>query len=157
MHLDDPTWREAFLRPRDAHGTIVQLASSTIERPLMGELLRQAREQGAGSLRELARGAGESRVWWDERPPREGAPVRLERVVLQTASLDDAARLYRDTLGGEAIEQGEGSLELRWPGGGRLRLERSDGAPAGIARLEARGTEELELVLATVPLRVSSG
>lgn len=151
--LDDPAWREAFLRPRDAHGTLVQLASSTLERPPMAELLQRAHEQGAASLVELARGGGESRVWWHERIP--GAPtVRLERVVLRTPSLEDAARLYCDILRGEVVERAERSLELSWPGGGRLRLERSDGAEAGIARLEGRGAEPAEVTLATVPLRI---
>jgi len=26
VHLDDPDWKEAFLRPSGAHGTLIQLA-----------------------------------------------------------------------------------------------------------------------------------
>ena len=28
INLDDPHWKEAFLRPRQAHGTLIQLAQS---------------------------------------------------------------------------------------------------------------------------------
>lgn len=28
VNLDDPDWKEAFLRPRQAHGTLIQLAQS---------------------------------------------------------------------------------------------------------------------------------
>ena len=28
INLDDPNWKEAFLRPRQAHGTLIQLAQS---------------------------------------------------------------------------------------------------------------------------------
>jgi catechol 2,3-dioxygenase-like lactoylglutathione lyase family enzyme len=142
VSLDDPEWREAFLRPRDAHGTIVQLASSTLERPPMAEMLREP----AARLTQYARGAGPSRVWWRE-PPRGGETVRLERVVLRTPALEDALRLYRDLLGGEPV----GEDELRWPGG-RLRLERGD--DAGIVALEAGGPERDDLSLAGLPLRI---
>jgi catechol 2,3-dioxygenase-like lactoylglutathione lyase family enzyme len=142
VSLDDPEWREAFLRPRDAHGTIVQLASSTLERPPMAELLALPPE----ALTRYARGAGPSRVWWRE-PPRGGETLRLECVVLRTPALDDALRLYRDLLGGELV----GESELHWPGG-RLRLERGD--DAGIVALEVRGPARADLSLAGLPLRI---
>jgi catechol 2,3-dioxygenase-like lactoylglutathione lyase family enzyme len=141
VSLDDPEWREAFLRPRDAQGTIVQLASSTLSRPPMDQMLREPPER----LTRYARGAGPSRLWWRDRP-RGGETVRLERVVLRTPALEDAVRLFRDVLGGEPV----GGDELGWPGG-RLRLER--GEPAGIVALEGRGTAR-DVALAGVPLRI---
>jgi hypothetical protein len=31
FHCSDPTWKEAFISPRSAHGTIVQLAESNLD------------------------------------------------------------------------------------------------------------------------------
>jgi methylmalonyl-CoA/ethylmalonyl-CoA epimerase len=33
VSLDDPTWREAFIHPRDAHGVLIQLAESELPYP----------------------------------------------------------------------------------------------------------------------------
>jgi methylmalonyl-CoA/ethylmalonyl-CoA epimerase len=30
VHLDDPHWKEAFLRPSKAHGTLIQIAQSSV-------------------------------------------------------------------------------------------------------------------------------
>ena len=33
VSLDDPTWREAFIHPKDAHGVLIQLAESELSYP----------------------------------------------------------------------------------------------------------------------------
>lgn len=100
VDLRDPQWQEAFLHPRQAHGVVVQLAQS----------------QGT----------------WESPPPpglpapATGAPATLDHVAHAVASLDEAATLFRDLLGG--AEVGDGAvgggrfLDLGWPGGGRVRL-----------------------------------
>jgi hypothetical protein len=38
--LDDPHWKEAFLRPSGAHGTLIQLAQSSAPDEVVKERLR---------------------------------------------------------------------------------------------------------------------
>jgi methylmalonyl-CoA/ethylmalonyl-CoA epimerase len=40
VHLDDPHWKEAFLRPSGAHGTLIQLAQSYAPDEVVKERLR---------------------------------------------------------------------------------------------------------------------
>jgi methylmalonyl-CoA/ethylmalonyl-CoA epimerase len=40
VHLDDPDWKEAFLRPSKAHGTLIQIAQSSQPDDLAKERLR---------------------------------------------------------------------------------------------------------------------
>jgi methylmalonyl-CoA/ethylmalonyl-CoA epimerase len=40
VSLDDPTWQEAFLRPSKAHGTLIQLAQSSVPEEVVAERLR---------------------------------------------------------------------------------------------------------------------
>jgi hypothetical protein len=75
---------------------------------------------------------------------------------MRTADLDAALGFFGDLLGGSAQtaspdprdgdgaghRDGEGLakvVEVRWPGGGRIRLEETPGATPGIDRLELEG------------------
>jgi methylmalonyl-CoA/ethylmalonyl-CoA epimerase len=40
VHLDDPDWKEAFLRPSKAHGTLIQIAQSSEPDELAKERLQ---------------------------------------------------------------------------------------------------------------------
>jgi methylmalonyl-CoA/ethylmalonyl-CoA epimerase len=152
LDLSDPTWREAYLRPKDAHGTVLQLADSTFVRPPLSESLALAREHGPAATLHLALGRGESVVWWQELPAASREPAFLERTVLRTPDLDGALRLYGDLLDGRTTGAGDGWAELRWEqGGGLLRLERTDD-PAGIDRLEISGGAIEDWPLLSVPL-----
>ena len=100
VDLRDVQWQEAFLHPKQAHGVVVQLAQ--------------------------AEGSWESPPPPDLPPPAASAPATLDRVTHVVASLDGAAALFRDLLGGREVDTGTldgGSfLELAWPGGGAVRL-----------------------------------
>ncbi len=123
----DPWWHEAFIVPRDAFGTVVQLAAQP---PDAGFPVRFARVR--------ARGPDGEPAWWPAVPPRAPDPVRLRQVVLRTGDVKAGRAFFGDLLGGEVLTDGSGFVELGWPGGGRLRLE--DGAePGGISRLELEG------------------
>ncbi len=101
---EDPTWHEAFLRPRDAQGVVIQLVQ-TVERP--AEILDEPE--------------GFPEIGFDH-------PVAsLGRVVHAVHDLPAALGLFRDLLGGRVLSTGaaiDGNhwAELGWGGPGRLRL-----------------------------------
>jgi catechol 2,3-dioxygenase-like lactoylglutathione lyase family enzyme len=125
VDLSDPNWKEAFLHPRDAHGTVVQLAEAH-GFPSREELLELVHAHGP---------QGHPR-WWPEPPPRADRTPVLRRTVMRTPSLPGAAALFAGVLGGRQVDAGEGWVELGWPGGGRIALEHRPGADAGVDRLE---------------------
>jgi methylmalonyl-CoA/ethylmalonyl-CoA epimerase len=126
VDLSDPEWKEAFLHPREAHGTVVQLAESHGDFPTRAELLASVRQHGA---------EGHPR-WWPEPPPRGPIAGVLRQVVLVTPSLPATTGFFAGLLGGTEAAAGEGWIELAWPGGGRVRLEEHPGASPGIDRLD---------------------
>jgi methylmalonyl-CoA/ethylmalonyl-CoA epimerase len=150
--LRDPTWREAYLRPGAAHGTVLQLADSNFARPPLEESLTLAREEGPAATLHLALGRGRSVVWWQPLPAPARQAALLERVVLRTPDLEGARRLYGELLGGREGPSGDDWVELEWDkGGGVLRLEQKAGA-AGIDRLEISGGRLTAWPLSSVPL-----
>jgi catechol 2,3-dioxygenase-like lactoylglutathione lyase family enzyme len=124
VDLSMPIWREAFIQPRDAHGTVVQIASSTspFKSPL--EEFVHVRDHGVE--------AGE--MWWKAPAARAPETTFLRRIVMGTPNMPDALSFFSGLLEGEPVVEREGAVELAWPGGGRLRLEPS--TTAGIDRLE---------------------
>jgi methylmalonyl-CoA/ethylmalonyl-CoA epimerase len=112
VDLADPGWKEAFLHPRDAHGIVIQVA------------------QQAGSPRSS--------------PPRElpepGPSARFDLIEHHVSDLDGAVRLFRDVLDGQLEAAGDGTAELTWPGGKRIRLVREDGLRQGGALHHIRFT-----------------
>jgi methylmalonyl-CoA/ethylmalonyl-CoA epimerase len=113
VNLADPSWREAFVHPRDAHGIVVQVA-----------------EQGGAAPspappREL---------------PEPGPPACLDVIEHHVGDLEGATRLFRDVLDGRPEASGAGTSELTWPGGKRIRLVRRDGLPLGGALHHVRFT-----------------
>lgn len=126
VSIDNPWWKEAFIHPRQAGGTVVQIAQSGIEPEQLGgieEDFSQAREYGPGR-------------WWPE-PPEPGPDrARLLHVVVATEEIGRALGLYADLLDGDTVAHGEGWTEVAWPGGGRIVLEAAAGRVQGINRLE---------------------
>lgn len=132
VNLANPMWREAFLPPSQAGGTVVQIAQPGWEQPPMEELLPLAR-RGDTTW---------GTPWWREPPSRAARAAVLERVVVATPSLDDAARLFGEVLGGAPDGEGAGRRGFRWPGG-RVLVEEGPEVPAGIDRLELAWVEEV--------------
>ncbi|HYZ92828.1 MAG TPA: VOC family protein [Actinomycetota bacterium] len=120
VNIDNPWWKEAFIHPKEAGGTVVQIAQSGIEPE---HLERVAGEYGPGS-------------WWPEQPEPSTNRSVLRRVVVATEEIGRALALYTDWLGGETSGHGEGWIELAWPGGGKVMLELAAGRPEGVHRLE---------------------
>jgi catechol 2,3-dioxygenase-like lactoylglutathione lyase family enzyme len=128
VDLSDPQWKEAFLHPREAHGTVVQLAESHDGFPTREELLAHVREHGPNAHPK----------WWpDTTDPIDAPRAFLRRVVVATPSLTASIGFFAGLLRGREVAAGEGWVELDWPGGGRVRLEqRPRVASPGVDRLE---------------------
>ena len=133
----DPFWREAFILPRDAFGTVVQIAALSRDYAFASRFA-SARSHGPEG----------APVWWPPVGPRAPEAVRLRQVVLRTSDLAGAGAFFGDLLGGEVGAHGPGFVELRWPGGAQLRLEAGD-EPGGIVRLELDGPPRDLLIAGT--------
>lgn len=144
IDLSDPSWREAFLQPREAHGTVVQLAESNDPRKSPAEEYRHALEHGVVAEPQF----------WPEPPPRAAARTFFRRVVMTTRDLSGTIEFFTGLLDGEAWGRGgkqEGEapwVEIAWPGGGRVRIEEQPEASLGIDRLEVEGAPAREVVVA---------
>jgi catechol 2,3-dioxygenase-like lactoylglutathione lyase family enzyme len=136
--LENPVWQEAFVRPRDAHGTIVQLVQTTIVRPPLADMLSVARGPQAGSLDVFAGGTGDqvAEPWWVS-PEHRGDPVALRCVVFAAEAPEAAASFYEHLLGGARVaSRGQDRIELAWPSGAHVGFERAGGNGTGIVALE---------------------
>lgn len=130
VNIDNPFWREAFIHPKEAGGTVVQVAQSAVE-PL--DFDQQDAPSGAPSDRVREYGPGK---WWPDPPSPATDRAVLRRVVVATEEIGRALGLYADVLGGRTVDHGEGWIELGWPSGGRIVLELAAGRRQGIDRLE---------------------
>jgi methylmalonyl-CoA/ethylmalonyl-CoA epimerase len=133
VRLDWAPWQEAFVLPEQGHGTVLQLAGSTVPYPPMAELEAGAAlgvEPVVPRLRE-----GTERGWARQRPG--GADrARMRRVLLGTPDLDGARRLFVELLGGrESDASAEGST-IVWTGG-EIRLVRRE--EPGVIGVEIAG------------------
>jgi len=134
VDLSYPIWKEAFLQPRDSHGTVVQLAeSSSTEKSALDEYALVA----ARGVR-LMEGEG-SEQWWPDPPPRAPDVTFLRRIVMATPDLSATRDFFTGLLGGTEASSRKDRMDLTWPGGGCIRLEARADRPAGIDRLELEG------------------
>ena len=129
IELSDPIWREAFLTPKEAHGTVVQLAESSSPYGSPLEEYAAYCEHGPG---------GEP-MWWPQDIVRADSTGWLRRVVLATPTLGATSDFYTTVLDGTVEESDDRSVSLVWPGGGRIRLEERRDAEPGLDRLEVEG------------------
>jgi catechol 2,3-dioxygenase-like lactoylglutathione lyase family enzyme len=138
QRLENPTWREAFVRPRDAYGTIVQLVQTTIVRPPVADMLSAAGGPDRRVLDTFAGGIGSqvAEHWWTSPEPREH-PVALSCVVFAADDPQAAAGFYESLLAGERVASTKPErIELAWPSGARVGFERAGGDGTGIVAFE---------------------
>jgi hypothetical protein len=99
VRLADPRWKEAFLRPADAYGTVIQVAEQSGPPP--------STSPPAGLT-------------------APGAACALSLIEQRVADIDGATRLFQGALGGQIVSSqdtaGGSAAELIWPNGARLRL-----------------------------------
>lgn len=141
IRLDDPEWREAFLQPRDAHGTVVQLAQTSDPRRIADVLSQVAEWEPSGTPR-----------WWPALPDPGPDPAALRHVVLGSPDRPATVGFFRDLLAGTVTSDDATGTELTWAGGGRIRVE--DAERAGIVRFDATGTRPRVVTVAGVPIVV---
>lgn len=141
VNLENPAWREAFLQPKQAHGTVVQLAQTSDEWQI-SDAINAAEHRGEPLG---------TPMWWPVPPARGANPVTLQRVVLGSPDRTAATAFFAGLLGAAATTttddndaDNDDATDLAWPGGGCVRLVDAD--RAGFLRLEgtrgAGGTGE---------------
>jgi methylmalonyl-CoA/ethylmalonyl-CoA epimerase len=139
IDVSDPEWKEAFLMPKEAHGTVIQLAESHGHPEGRAELLQHV----------AARGPNEHPRWWADPALPAGPPARLRRVVLRTPVLAGAVEFFSLTLEGVVERESHQRVELVWPRGARIALEQHVDAAPGIDRLEVEGLDSERTVIGT--------
>ncbi len=121
----DGGWKEMFIHPKDAHGTVIQIAQSDMPEPPMSQWLATLPESLV-----IFDGLG---AWWDEDSVRTSeSHSTLERIVITTPDPEAGVAFYRDVLGGSA----DGNT-ITWPGG-EILLESAEDRPR-VDRLEIDG------------------
>jgi methylmalonyl-CoA/ethylmalonyl-CoA epimerase len=137
IDVSDPEWKEAFLLPREAHGTVVQLAETQHDET-KAQLLAYVREHGPNA---------HPRWWVDPAVPTGKGTLR--RVVLRTPALESAVGFFSGVLQGDVEREDGARVDLVWRGGARIALEHQPGASPGIDRLEIEGLSEPRTMLGT--------
>jgi catechol 2,3-dioxygenase-like lactoylglutathione lyase family enzyme len=129
VNLSNPEWREAFLLPRQSHGTVVQLAESSIDPKFAIDEYRRAQSSGPVG----------TPFWWQAR--QVTAPKScLARIVLRSADPQATTDFFCSVLGGKV----EGS-DLVWPGGGRIKIVTAGSETPGVSHLELQNPQTHEL------------
>lgn len=126
-------WEDGFVL---AHGTVVQVAGTSVGYPPMQDMLDASARDEVLTLPCVEHGS--DRGWWTGRRPA-GDPVRLDRVVLGTTDLAGARRLFGELLGG--VRDGD---DYVWRRGARLKLVAAE--RDGISALEVSGAAAPESV-----------
>jgi methylmalonyl-CoA/ethylmalonyl-CoA epimerase len=139
IDVSDPEWKEAFLMPREAHGTVVQLAESHGHPETRMAMLDHV----------AAHGPNMHPRWWGELPPPATPPAILRRVVLRTPALSSALGFFSGVLQGDVESETASTADLVWPRGARIRLEEHAGASPGVDRLEVEGLDRPRTLLGT--------
>jgi methylmalonyl-CoA/ethylmalonyl-CoA epimerase len=139
IDVSDPEWKEAFLMPREAHGTVVQLAESHGHPETRAELLAHV----------AAHGPNAHPRWWVDPLPATGERATLRRVVLRTPALASAVGFFAGVLQGDIERETDTRVDLVWPRGARIGLEIQADAAPGVDRLEVEGLREAVTVIGT--------
>ncbi len=105
VNVGNPTWKEAFLHPKDAFGIVVQVAEQSGQPP------------APAPPAEL---------------PAPGSATAFALIEHQVANLEGALLLFAGALDGEVVDLVDGAdaaaAELVWVNGARLRLVQQAGA-----------------------------
>lgn len=123
----DGGWKEMFIHPKDAHGTVIQIAQSDMPELPMSQWLETLPDSLV-----IFDGDG---PWWDQASVgTSDSYATLERIVIVTSDPEAGGAFYRDVLGGESTKN-----TVIW-NGGEIRLETGVGR-SRIERLEISGNQ----------------
>lgn len=122
------SWREMFIHPRDAHGTVVQIAETDKPDPPMGEWLA-----GLPETMFMYDGAR----WWDDPSEPHEPHAVLRRIVIETNDRARGDAFYSNVLGSEMTAGGD-HTDHSWEGGVIRLVDRAVERPS-VARLELAG------------------
>ncbi|MFW2338462.1 MAG: VOC family protein [Acidimicrobiia bacterium] len=136
VNLENEIWREAFLHPKDAHGTVVQIAQPGVNPP-MSELIADSRAGRPHAMKK----------WWPEPPFHAPKVAVLDRVVLNTPTPEETQSFFIDVLGGSPDADCDEACQVVWPGGARLALEHHPDRDPGIDRFELTGMEPGDMIV----------
>jgi methylmalonyl-CoA/ethylmalonyl-CoA epimerase len=130
VSVDNPTWKEAFLHPKDAFGIVVQVAEQSGPPPVLSPPA------------EL---------------PAQGPATAFALIEHQVADLEAALRLFAGALDGEVAERAESAAaaELAWDNGARLRLVQQAGAATGAVPPHSGALSYLRFTREAVPFTES--
>jgi hypothetical protein len=124
--------------PREAHGTVVQLAESHGHPDGRAEMLDHVAKNGPNM---------HPRWWVDPLPPEGNATLR--RVVLRTPSLPAALGFFAGVLQGDIEHESDERVDLVWPRGARIGVELQSGCTPGVDRLEVENLPEPTTIVGT--------
>lgn len=146
VSFEDPEWFEAFLSPREAQGTVIQLAQANPSPGTWSKRWADHAERGAPLGRP---------IWWEETPEPATNRAFLKRIVMRTNSITSSLGLWCGLLGGVPEYETDESIELSWPGG-RILVVEDPGSTPGFERLEVVSPEEMRaLRIAGAPVHFS--
>ena len=143
IQIDATHWKECFLSPREAHGTVVQITQGGLPFASFADHFDHARAEGPHAEPQ----------WWPTPPPRAATPTFVERIVVASPTPEAVAAFYRDAMLGTCTARPDGGFDLTWPGGGSIRVVSDPTGPTRIHHLEATGpgpARRLTLVGTTV-------
>ncbi len=144
VSLDNPQWREAFLQPSEAHGTVIQLAQTEYAVADFAQLVDRA------TLTGVSEGTP---TWWPAPPPRTEVPAVLRRVVLGSPERARASDFFSGFLDAEIVRDDGDGTDLAWPGG-QVRIV--DAPVAGVLHLEATGPTSNQVPLSGTTIRAAT-
>lgn len=146
ISFQDPEWFEAFLSPREAQGTVIQLAQANPSPSTWSKRWATRIERGAPVGRP---------IWWDENPSPTAQRCVLKRIVMRTDSIAASLGLWCGLLGGQPEYETDDSIELSWPGG-RILVVEDPGSTPGFERLEVASHETMAVIrIAGMPVHIS--
>ena len=128
IDFSSPSWREMFIHPKDAHGTVVQIAETDKPDPPMDEWL-----DGLPATMFMYDGVR----WWSEPSEPQEPHAVLHRIVIET---DDRAGgdVFYSTVLGSTTTSAVTHTDHSWRGG-VIRLVDAPVERPAVARLEMTG------------------
>ena len=131
IDFSSPSWREMFIHPKRAHGTVVQIAQTDKPDPPMDEWI-------AGLPESLVMYDGDR--WWGDPSVSTGNAAEMMRVVIETADRAEGDAFYSAVLGSEPQHE-ESHTDHSWAGG-VVRLVDAPVDRPRIARLDVSGASD---------------